>query len=125
MVELLEKERQDLLTALEHLERSNKELKEILIEEGPEVEYKEAIGDNIVAIAKKRSRLAYIEKELGIIQGNNQQYSIDTQQNKQEQSAPQQQSESMDVDEQQQDKQNNIEINDQNQSNQQNGGTWL
>eukprot|EP01026_Neomeris_dumetosa_P062768 TRINITY_DN59483_c0_g2_i2.p2 TRINITY_DN59483_c0_g2~~TRINITY_DN59483_c0_g2_i2.p2 ORF type:complete len:175 (-),score=23.84 TRINITY_DN59483_c0_g2_i2:73-573(-) len=64
MSEVLEKERQDLLLAIQHLQRSNTELYQVIKEYGPDVDYREAIGENIVAIAKKRSRIQQIEKEL-------------------------------------------------------------
>lgn len=61
----LEMERERLSVSLEHLERSNAELKEAIQSEGDEDgEYRHAIGENIVVIAKYRARRAQVEHEI-------------------------------------------------------------
>ena len=60
---LLEIERDRLLCSVQHLERSVKELKEAL-KEDPDPEYKTAISENLVAIAKQRARVACLEDEI-------------------------------------------------------------
>eukprot|EP01025_Chloroclados_australasicus_P001808 TRINITY_DN10440_c0_g2_i1.p3 TRINITY_DN10440_c0_g2~~TRINITY_DN10440_c0_g2_i1.p3 ORF type:complete len:157 (-),score=11.58 TRINITY_DN10440_c0_g2_i1:1179-1583(-) len=82
---VLEKERQDLLTAIDHLQQTNQELQQTIQEVGPNPEYREIIGENIVAIAKKRSRIEYIEKELGIQVGNSKEQQIGSNQQSQQQ----------------------------------------
>lgn len=78
-VPLLEVELERLRNSVSHLERSNRELKEAMIEEGrgaaaaaaaaeggdgPDAEFKTAIAENIVTIAKQRARIASLEEEL-------------------------------------------------------------
>jgi hypothetical protein len=60
---LMEIERDRLLCSLQHLERSVKELKHALIED-PDPEYKTAISENLVVIAKQRARVASLEDEI-------------------------------------------------------------
>lgn len=60
---LLEIERDRLLCSLQHLERSVKELKQALIEH-PDPEYKTAISENLVVIAKQRARVQSLEDEI-------------------------------------------------------------
>lgn len=49
---VLEAEIKRLHTAVYHLERSNQELVKAMEEEGLDPEYKQAIGENIVVLAK-------------------------------------------------------------------------
>lgn len=60
---LLEIERDRLLCSLQHLERSVKELKEAFAED-PDQEYKAAISENLVVIAKQRARVQCLEDEI-------------------------------------------------------------
>lgn len=60
---LLEIERDRLLTSLSHLERSVVELKAAQAQD-PDPEYKAAISENLVVIAKKRARVACLEDEI-------------------------------------------------------------
>jgi len=60
---LLEIERDRLLCSLQHLERSVKELKEAFAED-PDQEYKAAISENLVVVAKQRARVQCLEDEI-------------------------------------------------------------
>eukprot|EP00877_Chromochloris_zofingiensis_P005476 jgi/Chrzof1/1492/Cz10g09250.t1 len=65
----LELERDRLQNAVAHLERSNAELGEAIAETGPDREYKTAIEDNIVTIARYRAHIAALEEEIQRITG--------------------------------------------------------
>ena len=67
---VLEIERDRLHTALSHLQRSNQELHEALAESGPDREYKVAIEENIVVIAKYRARIAALDEEIRRLKGD-------------------------------------------------------
>jgi hypothetical protein len=61
----LEIERDRLRNSVEHLERSNAELKEAIQSEGDaDGEYRRAIDENIVIIAKYRARRAQVDHEI-------------------------------------------------------------
>ncbi|KAG2438829.1 hypothetical protein HXX76_005370 [Chlamydomonas incerta] len=68
MASVLRIEVDELKNAIQHLERSNRELKELLASD-PDPEYRQAIGENIVTVAKKRARVAALEEELRRITG--------------------------------------------------------
>ncbi|CAG9466715.1 unnamed protein product [Pedinophyceae sp. YPF-701] len=61
---VLEAEAGRLSNSISHLERSIREIKQAIAEEGPCVEYKEAVGENIVLIAKQKAALAAIEEQI-------------------------------------------------------------
>eukprot|EP00878_Enallax_costatus_P010368 GHUV01010821.1.p3 GENE.GHUV01010821.1~~GHUV01010821.1.p3 ORF type:complete len:160 (+),score=41.87 GHUV01010821.1:1158-1637(+) len=63
-ISLLEMERDRLQGSLNHLERSVKELKAAIAEEGPDQDYKGAINENVVLIAKSRARIAALDDEI-------------------------------------------------------------
>lgn len=50
--------------SLQHLERSNAELRKAIEENGPDPDFRQAINENIVVIAKRRARLEALEEEL-------------------------------------------------------------
>jgi hypothetical protein len=60
---LMEIERDRLLCSLQHLERSVKELKQAMAED-PDPEYKAAISEDLVVIAKQRARVQCLEDEI-------------------------------------------------------------
>lgn len=60
---LLEIERDRLQLSNQHLERSVQELKQAMLED-PDPEYKAAISENLVVIAKQRARVASLEDEI-------------------------------------------------------------
>lgn len=60
---LMEIERDRLLCSLQHLERSVKELKQAIAED-PDPEYKAAISEDLVVIAKQRARVQCLEDEI-------------------------------------------------------------
>ncbi|PNW75652.1 hypothetical protein CHLRE_12g535450v5 [Chlamydomonas reinhardtii] len=68
MASVLRIEIDELKNAIKHLERSNREL-QTLLEFDPDPEYRQAIGENIVTMAKKRARVAALEEELRRITG--------------------------------------------------------
>lgn len=47
--------------SLQHLERSNAELRKAIEENGPDPDFRQAINENIVVIAKRRARLEALE----------------------------------------------------------------
>jgi hypothetical protein len=61
---LLEIERDRLLGSILHLERSVDELKAAIAEEGPDQNYRDAINENVVVIAKYKARVAALEDEI-------------------------------------------------------------
>jgi hypothetical protein len=61
---LLEIERDRLLGSISHLERSVDELKAAIAEEGPDQDYRDAIDENVVVIAKYKARVAALEDEI-------------------------------------------------------------
>jgi hypothetical protein len=61
---LLEIERDRLLGSISHLERSVDELKAAIAEEGPDQDYRDAINENVVVIAKYKARVAALEEEI-------------------------------------------------------------
>lgn len=61
---LLEIERDRLLGSISHLERSVDELKAAIAAEGPDQDYRDAINENVVVIAKYKARLAALEEEI-------------------------------------------------------------
>ncbi|GIL90706.1 hypothetical protein Vretimale_15793 [Volvox reticuliferus] len=67
-VSVLKIEIDELKNSIKHLERSNRELKELLQTDG-DLEYRIAIGENITTIAKKRARVAALEEELRRLAG--------------------------------------------------------
>ena len=48
----------ELQNSIAHLLRSNKEMEEIIAESGPDKELRDAIGENIVVIARRKAILA-------------------------------------------------------------------
>lgn len=60
---LLEIERDRLLLSNQHLERSVQELKQAMLEDA-DPEYKAAISENLVVIAKQRARVASLADEI-------------------------------------------------------------
>jgi hypothetical protein len=60
---LMEIERDRLLCSVQHLERSVKELKQAMAED-PDPEYKAAISEDLVVIAKQRARVQCLEDEI-------------------------------------------------------------
>ena len=65
-LEKLEAEKLRLENSVGHLERSILELKEAISSEGDEDrEFKKAIEENIVVIAKSRARIERLDKEIG------------------------------------------------------------
>ncbi|GLC46237.1 hypothetical protein PLESTB_001538500 [Pleodorina starrii] len=58
----------ELKNSIQHLERSNRELKDLL-QTDPDPEYRIAIGENITTLAKKRARVAALEEELRRLTG--------------------------------------------------------
>jgi hypothetical protein len=61
---LLEIERDRLLGSISHLERSVDELKVAIAEQGPDQDYRDAINENVVVIAKYKARVAALEEEI-------------------------------------------------------------
>ena len=61
---LLEIERDRLKGSVDHLQRSVEELKAAIAETGPDQDYKEAINENVVLIAKTRARIAALDDEI-------------------------------------------------------------
>lgn len=66
---VLEVEVDRLANAVAHLQRSNAELKAALQEGGPDPEYKLAIEENIVTIAKHRARMEALKEEIKRVTG--------------------------------------------------------
>lgn len=67
---VLEIEIERLKNATQHLERSNRELKEAMAEqEVKDPDFKEALQENIVVIAKYRARIVSLEEELKRMKG--------------------------------------------------------
>lgn len=65
-LEQLEAEKARLKNSVGHLERSIGELKEAISEHGDEDrEFKKAIEENIVVIAKNRARIELLDEEIG------------------------------------------------------------
>lgn len=64
MAEALRDELSRVQNNLHHLQRSNAELKEALQTDGPDPDFKLAIEENIVLIAKLRARAEALEKEI-------------------------------------------------------------
>eukprot|EP00210_Caulerpa_lentillifera_P002904 g2772.t1 len=60
----LEIERERLKNAVFHLKRTNGELEEILKEEGHDPELRQAIGENIVIIAKYLGEIERLDQEI-------------------------------------------------------------
>lgn len=60
----IEAEIAELQHKVQHLLRSNDELRRCIAEAGPDREYKVAIEDNIVTIARFRARIASLEEQL-------------------------------------------------------------
>ena len=56
----------DIEHQISHLVRSNQELEEFMSENGQEKELREAIGENIVTIAKRRAIIADLRKQHGL-----------------------------------------------------------
>ena len=54
----------ELQNSIAHLLRSNKEMEEIIAESGPDKELRDAIGENIVVIARRKAILADLLKLL-------------------------------------------------------------
>lgn len=63
-VEGLSIERDRLENAVSYLLKSNKEMKEILTNEGPDRDLRDAIGENIVVIAKYRGQIERLNQEI-------------------------------------------------------------
>eukprot|EP00879_Flechtneria_rotunda_P012858 GHRR01013426.1.p1 GENE.GHRR01013426.1~~GHRR01013426.1.p1 ORF type:complete len:205 (+),score=84.22 GHRR01013426.1:412-1026(+) len=61
---LLELEQDRLKGAVQHLERSVGELKQAIVETGPDQDYNDAINENVVVIAKYRARIAALNDEI-------------------------------------------------------------
>lgn len=57
-------ERDRLLNAVLHLERSNGELKEFIKESGHDPDLRQAVGENIVVIAKYKGQIEQLEQEI-------------------------------------------------------------
>ncbi|GMH33015.1 hypothetical protein BSKO_00849 [Bryopsis sp. KO-2023] len=57
-------ERDRLLNAVTHLQRSNRDLQECLDESGNDPELRQALGENIVVIAKYKAKIEQIEQEI-------------------------------------------------------------
>jgi TolA-binding protein len=55
----------ELETQVEHLVRSNRELEEFMRESGEQKELREAIGENIVTIARRRAILEDLYQQIG------------------------------------------------------------
>lgn len=68
-VEGLAIERDRLLNAVDHLVRSNEEIKACLQETGHDPELRQAVGENIVVIAKYKAKIQKIQEELRKSQG--------------------------------------------------------
>eukprot|EP00955_Chlamydomonas_euryale_P057797 356894-Chlamydomonas_euryale.AAC.8 len=64
MTELLKEERRRLANSVQHLERSNCELKRELDEHGKDADLKDAVQENCVVIAKYRARVAALDEEI-------------------------------------------------------------
>lgn len=58
----------ELKNSIQHLERSNRELKQLLQTE-PDSEYRVAVGENIMTLAKKRARVSALEEQLQHLTG--------------------------------------------------------
>ena len=56
----------DLEHTIKHLERSNAELEEFMRENGNDKELRQAIGENILVIARRKGILADLRKQAGI-----------------------------------------------------------
>mmetsp|Transcript_13750 Transcript_13750/g.38924 ORF Transcript_13750/g.38924 Transcript_13750/m.38924 type:complete len:121 (+) Transcript_13750:433-795(+) len=67
--DVLQEEIGRLQNAVDHLVRSNKELKDLIQETGPDRDYKEAIEENIVTIAKYRSAIQKLEEQMQKLKG--------------------------------------------------------
>lgn len=63
-ISLLEIERDILKGTVDHLQRSVEELKTAIAETGPDQDYKVAINENVVLIAKTRARIAALDDEI-------------------------------------------------------------
>lgn len=61
---VLEAERDRLLNSIAHLTRSNAELREALGATGPDRDFKQAIEENIVVLARYRARVEALEAEI-------------------------------------------------------------
>jgi hypothetical protein len=53
----------ELENSIAHLQRSNSEMEQVLKEEGPDPELRTAIGENIVAIARRKAILEDLQKQ--------------------------------------------------------------
>lgn len=72
IIQQLEHECKHLENAIEHLQRSNKELKEAIIDQGDgDREYKTAIEENIVVIAKYKSKVQSLKDEIDQLRSGN------------------------------------------------------
>ena len=68
MASALKDELDRLKNSVYHLERSNRELQAELANERDQ-DYQQAIGENIVLLAKQRARIASLEEELLALEG--------------------------------------------------------
>lgn len=60
----LEIEKERLQKAVYHLKRSNRELEDALVSEGPDREFRQAIGENIVIIARYQGEIERLDQEI-------------------------------------------------------------
>jgi len=61
--DVLRRQLAELENQIAHLERSNTEMKEILDTDGPDPDLRAAIGENIVAIARRKAILEDLRKQ--------------------------------------------------------------
>lgn len=67
--EVLVAERDRLLNSVFHLERTNREIKDLLQESGPDPELQVVVGENIVVIAKYKARIASLGEQISLACG--------------------------------------------------------
>jgi hypothetical protein len=69
MASVLKDELKRITHATAHLERSNAELREELALHGKDLDYKQAMEENIVIIARNRARIECLKEEISRIEG--------------------------------------------------------
>ena len=67
--EVLREELERLQNSVHQLERSNKELEEEMKLHGRDRDYSEAVGENIVLLAKQKARIASLLEEISKAEG--------------------------------------------------------
>ncbi|KAL3160197.1 hypothetical protein ABBQ32_010958 [Trebouxia sp. C0010 RCD-2024] len=62
--EVLEIELHRLENSCQHLQRSNQELQQAMDLDGPDPDFKQAVEDNIVTLARQQAKIAKLEQEI-------------------------------------------------------------